>query len=355
MMRFFFTLLLCSALLGSAVSYSVIPPTKQWTTSNKALFGSAQSFPSLDRDAWKTELEHAELQGLVETAEAAARAAGQVIVSHLGCAAEVCDPTTDEECEIKTNLKDIVTQYDKQAQESVESIIRDAYPLHSFLGEEDVNPGAAASEAALEAALAKSESGFVWICDPIDGTANFAAGLTLCAVTVSVVYKGTTVIGVIYDPHQDELFSAVKGEGQSSLNGKPMPNLKEYHAIESIRDAIINAGCPADPNAFATSMRGVMALNGRSRGLRMIACSALTTAWIAAGRLNAHFGYDLSSWDLAPGALLISESGGIVTDLDGSPYQLETRNMLCSTNLVVHQDVLQILTEADAVSFTRSQ
>jgi len=272
----------------------------------------------------------------------------------LGCASEVCDPDADEECVMKTNIKDIVTQYDKRAQEAVESIIRSAYPTHSFLGEEDVDPGAAASEAALETILEKSETGFVWICDPIDGTANFAAGLNLCAVTVSVVYKGTAVIGVIFDPHQNEMFSAIKEQGYSSLNGEAMPNLKEFHAVKTVRDCIVNAGCPADPNAFATSIRGAMSLNSKARGLRMIACSALTTAWIASGRLNAHFGYDLSSWDLAPGALLIQEAGGFVTDLDGSPYQLTTRNMLCSTNAVVHKEVLKILKDADAVSFERS-
>eukprot|EP00957_Ditylum_brightwellii_P191368 14570594-Ditylum_brightwellii.AAC.1 len=100
-------------------------------------------------------------------------------------------------------------------------------------------------------------------------------------------------------------------------------------------------------------MRGVLALNSKSRGLRVIACSALTTAWIAAGRLTAHFGYDLSSWDLCAGALLIKEAGGLVTDLDGSPYVLETRNMLCS-NGRVHDEILDILREADAVSFERS-
>lgn len=184
--------------------------------------------------------------------------------------------------------------------------------------------------------------------------ANFASGLALCGVAVTVVFKGVAVVGVVYDPHADEMFSAIRGQGFAVLNGKPLPNLKD-HGVQSIKDAIINAGCPADANAFQTSMRGVIALNGETRGLRMIACSALTTAWIAAGRLTAHFGYDLSSWDLAAGQLLISESGGLVTDLDGSPYKLETRNMLCSINAKVHNEILQILTDADAVAFTRSQ
>jgi myo-inositol-1(or 4)-monophosphatase len=134
------------------------------------------------------------------------------------------------------------------------------------------------------------------------------------------------------------------------LNGV---SIQVAQAVTSVNEAIINAGCPADPNAFQTSMRGLLALNGQSRGLRMIACSALTLAWIASGRLGAYFGYDLSSWDALAGALLILEAGGQVTDLDGSEYKLETRNLLCS-NGYVHDEILNILREADAVSFTRS-
>jgi myo-inositol-1(or 4)-monophosphatase len=79
----------------------------------------------------------------------------------------------------------------------------------------------------------------------------------------------------------------------------------------------------------------------------------MTLPWIACGRLTAHFGYDLSSWDLVAGALIIQEAGGMVTDLDGSPYTLKTRNMLCS-NGKVHSDILNTLKDADAVSFERA-
>lgn len=92
----------------------------------------------------------------------------------------------------------------------------------------------------------------------------------------------------------------------------------------------------------------------KARGIRVIACTALTTAWIAAGRLTAHYGYDIASWDLAAGALLIQEAGGKITDLDGSPYTLKTRNMLCS-NGYVHDQVLDALREAGADSFERSK
>lgn len=297
----------------------------------------------MDLEAWK-DLPLSELRHILHTAERAARAAGAVILQNQGCCSN-----TNEECEVKFNIKDVVTQYDKQAQDDLESVIRSEFPSHAFLGEENVDSGAAASEEALLQALRNSPSEMLWIADPIDATANFASSLPLSATTMGVVYRGTPIVGVVYDPHRDEMFSAIKGQG-ATLNGEP---IHPAQAIQKAKDAIINAGCPADPNAFATSMRGVLALNSKCRGLRIIACSALTTAWIASGRLAAHFGYDLSSWDLVAGALLIQEAGGRVSDLDGTPYRLETRNMLCS-NGHVHDEVLDILREADAVSFTRS-
>jgi fructose-1,6-bisphosphatase/inositol monophosphatase family enzyme len=202
-------------------------------------------------DAWKS-LSSRDCQRLLETASQAARAAGAVITAHLGCAAELEAGTTHHSSraiDVKTNIKDIVTEYDKQAQLAVETIVRAAYPTHSFLGEEDVDPGAAASEAALSTTVQNSESGYVWICDPIDGTANFASGLRLCAVTMAVVYQGITVVGVVYDPHEDELFAAVRGQG-ATVNGQP---LRVADTVTNVHDAIVNAGCPADPAAFATS------------------------------------------------------------------------------------------------------
>ncbi|GAX24566.1 myo-inositol-1(or 4)-monophosphatase [Fistulifera solaris] len=283
-------------------------------------------------------------------AQQAAIAAGNIIRSHLGCSSEIGDLKKSTDFTVKTTIKDIVTQYDSQAQHAVEGIIRKAFPEHSFLGEENVAPGASASEQALLDALQNTPTGFVWICDPIDGTANFAAGLPLCGVTVSVIFQGTPIVGVIYDPNADEMFSAIRGHGAYLNNNIP---ISVAETTRDIKDAIINAGCPSDPNAFAVSMKGVLALNNRCRGLRMIACSALTTAWIAAGRMTPHFGYDLSSWDLVAGALIIHEAGGLVTDLDGSPYKVTTRNMLCS-NGAVHDQVLQVLKDADAIAFSRS-
>ena len=154
------------------------------------------------------------------------------------------------------------------------------------------------------------------------------------------------------------MFSTIKSQGATlhypNENESTPPQrqpIQTQSAITQMSNAIINAGCPADPNAFQTSLKGMSALNTECRGIRVMACSCLTLVWIACGRLSAHFGYDLSSWDLVAGALLIQESGGVVTDLDGSDYVVTTRNMLCSNDEKVHEDILRVLREADAVSF----
>ena len=312
------------------------------------------------------------LRSMVVTAEKAARAAGNVIrdaqASSFGRDLDGENDGDSDATAQKLNIKDIVTKYDREAQDVVERIIRSEFPFHSFLGEEDVAAGGNASAQALNDALDDSSDSndagrYVWIVDPIDGTANFASGLDLCGVTVAVVDKasGEALIGVIYDPHRDEMFVAVHGRGAYRNRARiGTSGMASGSTPAALRDTIVNAGCPADPHAFAASLRGVGALNSRCRGLRVVACSALTLAWVASGRLGAHFGYDLSSWDLVAGALLIREAGGRVTDIDGSPYEVRTRNMLVSSpgsntgGSRVHDDILGVLRDADAISFERA-
>jgi Inositol monophosphatase family len=130
------------------------------------------------RPSWEADLTRDNLEALLDTAQAAARAAGRVIVSHLGCCSQ-SSASSQEECEIKYSIKDIVTQYDQQAQHVVKGVVLSKFPTHRFLGEEDVGAGGAASQAALEIALrcessnsndanSASRSPFLWICDPID-------------------------------------------------------------------------------------------------------------------------------------------------------------------------------------------
>jgi myo-inositol-1(or 4)-monophosphatase len=217
------------------------------------------------------------------------------------------------------------------------------FPNHDFLGEEDVPPGKEASSAALDAKLSGDSSGWLWIVDPIDGTTNFVHGMPLCMPSVAATYQGQVMIGVIYDCHRDEIFTAVKGRG-AYMNGERI----SVGPQETIGEAIVAMGSPPAVESMQMSLKGVQALMPVVRTIRMLGSAALMLAWVANGRLTCYWEYDLSSWDMAAGSLLVKEAGGRFTDLAGHDYNLRTRKM-CASNGKVHDEVLRVLREGAGV------
>jgi myo-inositol-1(or 4)-monophosphatase len=213
------------------------------------------------------------------------------------------------------------------------------FPDHEFLGEEDVPPGKEASAAALNAKIESTGDGWLWIVDPIDGTTNFVNGMPLCMPSVAATRNGEVVVGVIYDPHRDELFTAVKGRG-AYMNGERI----SVGSQDAIGDAIVAMGSPPAEESMKMSLKGIQVLMPKVRTIRMLGSAALMLAWVANGRLTCYWEYDLSSWDIAAGALLIMEAGGKFTDLAGEDFTLRTRK-ICATNGQpgVHDEILRLL------------
>lgn len=211
------------------------------------------------------------------------------------------------------------------------------FPDHNFLGEEDVPPGKEASAAALEAKLSKE--GWLWIVDPIDGTTNFVHGMPLCMPSVAATYNGEVMVGVIYDCHRDELFTAISGRG-AFLNGEKIT----VGSQATLGDAIVAMGSPPATESMAMSLKGVAALMPKVRTIRMLGSAALMLAWVANGRLTCYWEYDLSSWDISAGALIIQEAGGRFTDLEGNDFTLRTRK-ICASNGKIHDETLRVLRE----------
>lgn len=209
------------------------------------------------------------------------------------------------------------------------------FPDHDFLGEEDVPPGKEASTAALNAKL--TGDGWLWIVDPIDGTTNFVHGMPLCMPSVAATFNGKVMVGVIYDCHRDELFTAIQGRG-AFMNGEKI----SVGDQETLGDAIIAMGSPPATESMAMSLKGVAALMPKVRTIRMLGSAALMLAWVANGRLTCYWEYDLSSWDIAAGALIIQEAGGRFTDLAGNDFTLRTRK-ICATNGKIHDEMLRVL------------
>lgn len=172
------------------------------------------------------------------------------------------------------------------------------------------------------------------------GTSNFVHGMPLCMPSIACAYKGETIIGVIYDPHRDELFTAVKNHG-AKMNGEPITVGKQ----STIGDAIIAMGSPPGVESMEMSLKGIQKLMPECRTIRMLGSAAIMLAWVANGRLTAYWEYDLSSWDIAAGALLITEAGGRFTDLKNVDYNLTTRK-ICGSNGLVHDELIEILNGA---------
>lgn len=211
------------------------------------------------------------------------------------------------------------------------------FPDHDFLGEEDVPPGKESSSAALDAKL--TDNGWLWIVDPIDGTTNFVHGMPLCMPSVAATFNGEVLVGVIYDCHRDELFAAIRGRG-AFMNGEKI----SVGTQEALGDAIVAMGSPPATESMEMSLKGVAALMPRVRTIRMLGSAALMLAWVAIGRLTCYWEYDLSSWDIAAGALVVQEAGGRFTDLAGNDFTLRTRK-ICASNGLIHDETLRVLRE----------
>ena len=270
----------------------------------------------------------AELDAVLETAKAAARAAGSVMRENLGAALT----------KTKASNKDLLTAIDPLCQQVIADQVQRAFPSHAFLGEESVAAGDAASAQALEEIMAAE---WLWVVDPIDGTTNFVQGMPMSVISVGVARRGSPVVGVIMDPFRDEIFWAAAGRG-AFLNGARVQTGPEA----SLGEAVIAAGSPPNMKSIAPSLRGVTALMPEARTIRMLGSAALHLAWIACGRLSAYFEPDLNAWDTAAGAVLLREAGGQITDLRGQDYTLSTRPILAS-NGRTHQAILGVLQAAE--------
>ncbi|WP_213527554.1 inositol monophosphatase family protein [Paenibacillus sp. J31TS4] len=254
--------------------------------------------------------------------------AGEWIKTRLGAHSQLA---------LKTSPQDLVTEVDKGAESMIRKLILTHFPGHSFLGEEGVLPGPAASKEALEK---HREADYLWIVDPIDGTTNFVHGFPFFSVSIALAHKGEVIVGVVYDPIRDELFVGEKGKG-AYLRGRRM----EVSGEDKLGDSLLGTGFPANPLFLPLNLEGIRLLAPEVRNIRTAGSAALHLAYVAAGRLSGFWEIGLSVWDIAAGSLLVQEAGGQASDLTGAPFSLEVRNIVAS-NGRIHEPFLQKLGEA---------
>jgi myo-inositol-1(or 4)-monophosphatase len=223
---------------------------------------------------------------------------------------------------------DFVTQVDKSAEAAIIDVIRQAFPDHAVLGEES---GALPGKSGGAAKAAKSE--YLWIIDPLDGTTNFIHGFPQYCVSIALQHRRATQHGVVFDPAKNELFTASKGRG-AFLDDRRMRVSK----CVQLKDALVGTGFPfKEMTRLDLYMKQLRHLMQNCSGVRRAGAAALDLAYVAAGRLDAFWEMGLSPWDMAAGALMIQEAGGLVGDLSGDANYLESGDITAATPKVFPQ------------------
>jgi len=225
--------------------------------------------------------------------------------------------------------KDFVTEVDRNAESEIISTIKKHYPHHSILAEES---GEKLSD------LNNSNNQYKWIIDPLDGTTNFIHGFPQYAVSIGFYQNGVGEVGVIYDPGRNELFTAVRGSG-SMLDQKRI----RVSSQANLADALIGTGFPfRNTTHLKQYIKQMEVVMKGSAGIRRAGSAALDLAYLAAGRLDGFWEYNLSLWDIAAGVLIIKEAGGIVSEPDGNKKYIDSGNVLAA-NAKLHEQLIDIL------------
>lgn len=224
-------------------------------------------------------------------------------------------------------LNNLVSYVDKETEKQLVARLSQLLPEAGFITEE----GTTGQEADKEA--------LNWIIDPLDGTANFIHSLPVFSVSIGLAQGKTPIAGVVYDPNRDECFSAWKGGG-AYCNGSKI----SVSPATQLGESLIATGFPYYHfDQMQKYLRILESLMTQTHGLRRMGSAAIDLAYVACGRFEAFYEYNLNSWDMAAGVLLIQEAGGVVTDFQGGDEFLFRGDVLAGCG--VHPEVIKVIQE----------
>ncbi len=235
----------------------------------------------------------------------------------------------------KKGHNDFVTEIDAAAEQAIIDILLTAYPQHTILGEESGRVAGPSFNGVLE------DADFVWIIDPLDGTTNFIHGFPQYAVSIALQHRGQLQHGVIFDPTRNELFTATRGRG-AYLNERRI----RVSNCAKLADALLGTGFPFraahDTPDLERYMKLFSLMAKRCAGIRRPGAAALDLAYVAAGRFDGFWEAGLKPWDIAAGALLVQEAGGLVSDWQGESAYLHSGEVIAGAPKVLAQIVASI-------------
>ncbi len=259
------------------------------------------------------------LNQYLKTAEKAALKAADLILKHRGSAVSS-----------EKSLNNLVTEADYKAQEAIIEVISESYPDHSIIAEE-------------KDLTANVDSENLWIIDPLDGTNNFAHNIPHYCISLAFAQIGRVMTGVIYDPERDEMFAAIRNEG-ACLNKSPI----SVSRTKSLQESVVATGFYYDRGIMMRkTLQSIENLfDNNIHGIRRFGSAALDLCWVACGRFDAYFEYNLSVWDFAAGMLILRESGGKINDQKGEEINLNSTGIAAS-NGNFHEHFLKVVSWND--------
>ncbi len=222
---------------------------------------------------------------------------------------------------------DLVTEADRASEKLIVERLHAAFPEHGIYGEEGTR--------------SHLESEYRWYIDPLDGTTNFAHGFPVFCVSMGLERRlashaatedGEIVAGVVYDPLRDELFTAEKGKG-AYLNGARI----HVSRTRVLAEALVATGFPSRKRHDNPNIHFYQQFTLRSHGVRRAGAAALDLAYTACGRVDAYWEFNLNPWDTGAGSLLVTEAGGTMTGFDGSPFKLDSKEILATNGLLLDE------------------
>lgn len=226
--------------------------------------------------------------------------------------------------EFKSDVRNLVTQADKESEKTIIDFIKKKYPSHGILAEESGSQSI--------------NSDYLWVIDPLDGTSNFAHGLPIFSVSIGLQFKEEIIMGVIYDIMRDKLYYAEKGSGAFRDNIK-----LSVSKNDKIEESFLVTGFPYNINQNPeNAFEKFIALTKVSRAVRRLGSAAIDFCYVAEGVFDGFWEVHLNPWDICAGKLLVEEAGGIVTDFNNNKISIHNKTILASNGLI-HDKMISIL------------
>ncbi len=222
--------------------------------------------------------------------------------------------------------KDLVTDADVAAQECIEGRILAAFPSHQFLGEECSQPDVIRAMA--------SNVEWLWVVDPLDGTVNYVHKMPNFAVSIALMHRGQTVLGIVLDPMAQELYVATLGQG-ATVNGRKL----QSSTCTKLDSALIAASFPPQVQKDSLEIAQFVDILVHSQSIRRLGSAALNLCYVAQGRLDAYWAGFLKVWDVAAGALIATESGAILSSYGGKQHDPWGGNLIVAGSRQLHKEL----------------